>query len=403
MISNTRMIILLCLISSLGRFALDSYLPSLPAIGEHFGISGATSQYTLTVYLLGFSFSQLIYGPLSDHYGRRITLIVGLLIFIIGGVVCMLAPSENALLVGRAIAGVGAGACGVLNRAIASDCFQGPEFSKAWSYTTTSLVVTLCLAPLMGGVAEQLFGWRANFGLSTFYVVLVLGLILKFLPETYHHEKHDDQASFHIRQVFLSYLEVLKTPSFLAGTLCYTLAFAGVIAYFQMSPMILIEMVGLSPTEYGLCSFIIACNYLFGGYLVNQYVSRIGVQAMLVIGTLLLIVGGMGMMLVYEAHTMNIFAILLAASVYILGARIIIPNAIATSMKDLRHLGGSSSALIGCIQMLGSTLVSLIIAALTTSPIFMLATVFILLGIISLMISLRMARPLIVSGVMAQT
>lgn len=376
----TRIIILLCLISSLGRFVLDSYLPSMPAIGEYFGISSAGTQYTLTLYLLGFSLSQLIYGPLSDYYGRRTVIISGLGIFIVGNLVCTLAATPHTLLAARLVAGIGAGACGVLNRAIASDCFQGAEFSKAWSYTTTTLVLTLCIAPLIGGFAEEFYGWRANFTLSTLYVGFVLLLIVKFLPETNRRPATSRLSELKFKEVFSNYYEVLTTPSFIAGTLCYTLSFAGIIAYFQMSPIIFIDTFGLTPSQYGYSSLIIAMNYLAGGYIVNHYVDRFGTQKLLMVGTILLILGGLTMLVAYATHLTNIFAILLTSSIYILGARIIIPNAIADSMKGLRHLGGSSSALIGCIQMLGSSLVSLIIASLTSPPLLMLAIVFIILG-----------------------
>lgn len=390
----TRIIILLCLISSLGRFVLDSYLPSMPAIGEYFGISSAGTQCTLTLYLLGFSLSQLIYGPLSDYYGRRTVIISGLAIFIVGNLVCTLAATPNTLLAARLVAGIGAGACGVLNRAIASDCFQGAEFSKAWSYTTTTLVLTLCIAPLIGGFAEEFYGWRANFTLSTLYVGFVLLLIVKFLPETNRRPESSRLSELKFKEVFSNYYVVLTTPSFIAGTLCYTLSFAGIIAYFQMSPIIFIDTFGLTPSQYGYCSLIIAMNYLAGGYIVNHYVDRFGTQKLLMVGTILLILGGLTMLVAYATHLTNIFAILLISSIYILGARIIIPNAIADSMKGLRHLGGSTSALIGCIQMLGSSLVSLIIASLTSPPLLMLAIVFIILGAMTLTIFLWGREPL---------
>jgi Bcr/CflA subfamily drug resistance transporter len=388
----TRIIILLCLISSLGRFVLDSYFPSMPAIGEHFGISDAGTQYTLTLYLLGFSVSQLIYGPLSDYYGRRNVIITGMLIFIVGNSLCMFAGSSKILMLGRLIAGVGAGACGVLNRAIASDCFEGAEFSKAWSYTTTTLVLTLCIAPLIGGITEQGYGWRANFILSTFYVGFVLFLILKFLPETSKISLRE-QSAVNAKNILKNYYEVLTTPSFIAGTMCYTLSFAGVIAYFQVSPIIFMGFNNLTPTQYGISSIFIAGNYLLGGYIVNKYVASVGTQALLTIGTVLLMLGGLTMLTAYAWHYTNVFAVILTASIYILGARIIIPNAIANSMRELRHLGGTSSALIGCIQMLGSSLLSVIIASIAKPPQLVLAVSFIVLGGTTLTILLSMREP----------
>ncbi len=164
--NTASIIVMLCLVSSIGRYVLDSYLPSMPAIAHYFTISSNNVQLTISYYLIGFSISQLIYGPLSDCLGRRRVLIVGLSIFTLANLACTFADDDFAvLLIFRFIAGLGAGSCGVLNRAIASDCFKGAAFSRAWSYTTTTLVITLILAPLLGGFVQEFFGWQANFAL----------------------------------------------------------------------------------------------------------------------------------------------------------------------------------------------------------------------------------------------
>lgn len=381
---NFRIIAILCLISSLGRFVLDSYLPSLPAISNHFNIPDATTQMTLTIYLLGFSLSQLIYGPLSDRYGRRIIILLGMLIFLVGSLVCSVATSPRILLLSRLIAGMGAGACGVLNRAIASDCFKGQEFSRAWSYTTTTLVLTLIIAPVLGGYVQDSFGWRANFILATLFVATVLCIILKFLPET---RNHSSPITLHIPKVIENYYRILISRTFLMCTLCYTLAFSGLIIYFQVSPLLYINVFGLSPTQYGWSSLIIAGSYLFGGVAVNKLATQMSMRSLLFLGTLLLISGGSIMLLAYYLDHVNLFTVLLPSAIYVIGARIIIPNAIAGSMEEFRHLGGSSSALIGAIQMLGSSLMSLLIANFNYATPFPLAFFFTSLGVVTLTIA----------------
>lgn len=378
---NFKIIAILCLISSLGRFVLDSYLPSLPAISNHFSISDATTQLTLTVYLLGFSLSQLVYGPLSDLHGRRSIILMGLLIFLGGSVICSVATSPRILLISRFIAGSGAGACGVLNRAIASDCFKGADFSRAWSYTTTTLVLTLIFAPILGGYVQETFGWRANFKISTLFVAFVLMIILKFLPET---NRGETKPTFKMQSVLKSYYHIITSRTFIMCTLCYTLAFSGLIIYFQISPLLYINVFGLSPTQYGLSSIIIATSYLAGGVFVNKFSRKLGIRKLLFIGTCLLIVGGAVMLLAACFHNVNLISVLLPSAIYVIGARIVIPNAIAGSMEEFRHLNGSCSALIGSIQMLGSALISLIITKFSYATPFPLALFFTFLGMISL-------------------
>lgn len=384
--SSTRIIVILCLISSLGRFVLDSYLPSLPAIAQYFNLSTANSEYTLTYYLIGFSLSQLIYGPLSDCYGRKKILLIGLTIFGIGNFICAFSSSINILFAARFLAGAGAGSCGVLNRAIASDHFKGVEFSKVWSYTTSSLVITLCLAPILGGYIQQLNGWRMNFFLSSFYILAVLLIVMlcfreKKLVSTV---ENDQKKSMQFNQILRNYYFILTTKSFITSTLCYALAFSGLIVYFQLSPLILIDKLHLSPAQYGWSSMLIAFIYLIGGNIVNYLVPRCGTKALITLGSLLLISGGVLLLAASLLHFQTTLSILIPSSIYILGARIIIPNAVANSMENLRHLGGSSSAMMGCIQMLGSAFISYYVGSFNNANLNLLGYVFTLLGLSTL-------------------
>lgn len=384
--THFKIILILCLISSLGRFVLDSYLPSLPAISDYFGISDESTQLTLTFYLLGFSLSQLVYGPLSDRHGRRSIILVGMLIFLIGNVICSLASSPTLLMASRLIAGIGAGACGVLNRAIASDCFKGAEFSKAWSYTTTTLVITLIIAPVLGGYVQDAYGWRANFILATVFVAAVMVVIMKFLPETHTHS-HSKPTCFKVHSILRTYYRILISRTFLMCTLCYTLAFSGLIVYFQVSPLLYINVFGLTPTQYGWSSIVIATSYLIGGLLVNRLAKHISIRNLLFLGTFLLISGGTLILFAHFLNYDNLYAVLLPSAIYVIGARIIIPNAIAGSMEEFRHLSGSSSALIGCIQMLGSSLISLLIANFDYATPFPMAFFFTGLGLLTMTIA----------------
>lgn len=385
-----KIIAILCLISSLGRFVLDSYLPSLPAIRNQFNISSVEVQFTLTIYLLGFSFSQLVYGPLSDRYGRRIVILSGMLIFLAGSFIGTLATTAAKIMLSRLVTGIGAGACGVLNRAIASDCFKGRDFSRAWSYTTTTLVLTLILAPILGGILQDSFGWRANFILATLLIGAVMLVIARFLPETH---KHISTSSLSVRHILSNYSQALMSRSFLAGTICYTLAFSGLIIYFQVSPLLYINFYGLSPTQYGWSSIVIAMSYLAGGLLVNWLASRMSIRALLFLGITLLISGGMCMLLACELGALHLAAILLPSAIYVTGARIVIPNAIAASMEESRHAAGMSSALIGCLQMLGSSFISLLIAHCSAATPVPLGVFMTLLGASSLLVLRYIAPP----------
>jgi DHA1 family bicyclomycin/chloramphenicol resistance-like MFS transporter len=166
---------------------------------------------------------------------------------------------------------------------------------------------------------------------------------------------------------------ILATPTFLTSALCYTLAFSGLIAYFQVSSILLIKGLSLTPSLYGWCALIIASNYLIAGLIVNTFAHRLGTQGMLRLGSCLLVTGGIVMLTLNTLHELSVATVLIPTAIYVIGARIVIPNAVATSMEKLRHLNGSTSALIGFIQMMGSALISLSISGFDNTSILPLA------------------------------
>lgn len=372
--SPALIILLLCLISSAGRFVIDSYLPSLPDIQYELILDDALTQMTLTIYLLGFGVSQLFYGPLADHFGRRKILLLGMGIFFVGNVLCANADSGSTLLWSRLIAGIGAGACGVLNRVIASDYFEGPAFAKAWSYTTTALVLTLIFAPLIGGYIQEWRGWSGNFTACSLFIAGVLIITWYFLPETH---PHLGQHRIGIKKIFQHYAKALTSLSFLLPTFAYMLAFSGLIAYFQISPLLLINQYNWTPVQYGWSSLAIALSYLLGGTIVQRWVHTVGIRPMLQMGLWLGLLGGILLLVVAKLNLNTGWQIVACASIYVLGARLVIPNASALAMGYSVVSKGCAAALVGAIQMLGSMALGALIAQFKTDTATPLAIFFI--------------------------
>ena len=374
-----RIVIVLCLIATVARFALDSFLPSLPSIGAAFDISSEETQLIITVYLAGFGSSQLVYGPLSDRFGRKKVLIAGFIIFIVGSLLAAAAVSISCLLLGRLIAGIGCGAAGVINRAIARDQYTGATFAKVWSYTTTSLVITLIIAPVIGAYIQTYYGWRGNILAATAYVGVILLIVMGLLFET---NKSLDKQALKLSYVWHNYLEIISHRQFLGVILCYTLAFAGIVVYFQVSPFLFMDNLNVSAIEYGWLSVIIASCYFLGGLLVKKFVDALGINKMLQIGILLLCVSGcLGILAGFIE--MHVWTILVPTIIYVLGARVIIPNAISCCLEHFGQQAGTASGLIGAIQILGTTLISAIASQFETTTQLPLACCFISMGILS--------------------
>lgn len=364
-----KIVLLLCLIVTVGRFALDSYLPSLPAIATYFNANISYTQYTLTLYLIGFGASQLFYGPLSERYGRRKVILFGFGIFIIGNILCSIANSINTLILSRFLAGIGGGVGPALKRAIATDNFKGKELAKVWSNLSIALVITLIIAPVIGGYAQEFLGWRANFILIILYVSSIFLFLLRYLPET---NKNINSSPLVFNLIINNYYTLLTYKPFIGCVTCSTLAFAGLMSYFQLSPFLIIDRLGFSSSSYGLLSFGIAGAYLIAGVLLNPLIDKLGAQNMLIVGMFIILFGGILMSV--------------PAMIFVIGARIVIPNAAAEALTPSGNLSGYASAIMGGVQIIGSSIVSFLISGLSNKNQLSLSLVFISLGLLSITI-----------------
>lgn len=384
---NKQIILLLCLIVIVGRFALDSYLPSITSIMQDFSESTINIQLTLTLYFIGFGFSQFIYGPISDSFGRRKTIMVGCVIFLIGGFICTFATSLLMLILGRFISGVGAGAGSTLSRAIISDIYTGQNIAKAWSYITTSLILSLMIAPVTGGYIQELLGWKYNFLIPTIYGAIILILVYLFLPET--NTKFNNNC-LNLKVIIYNYYSLFTNYKFMGYNLCSTLAYSGILIYFQLSSLLIMGKMGLSPIIYGKLSIFIAFSYFAGGMIVNLSIHKISMKCLLLTGIILQILSGGFLFISIFFAWFNLYSLLISVILYTIGARVIIPNATAGSLSFAKNTIGYACALMGGVQMLGGALISYCVMHLQFSLQISLALIFLTIGILSIIIFLTL-------------
>lgn len=358
-IANLRIIAMLCLVVSVGRFSFDSYLPSLPAMTSIFHTTSAQIQLTLTYYFFGYGISQFFYGPLSEKYGRRIFLLIGIIIFITGCLLCATTYSINTFILGRFLSGLGAGAGGVLARAIITDFFPGELIASAWSQVTTSIVLSLMIGPVIGGLNEEYLNFRYTFWLNLLYGLFVLILLLIWFPETHHNRKN---ISLKMNKIFFTYFNIIKDHHFIIYILCSTLAFSCLVSFFQLSPFIFISQFGYTPITYGLTLIWIACNYILGGKIVGLCSKTFDSNSMIFYGAILIFIASLLLICFHSicpSHdTYNAIIFFVASSLFVIGARIVIPTGLGAGLQHYRHIAGYAAAISGGGQMLGSTLIS---------------------------------------------
>ena len=216
--------------------ASDMYVPSLPKIHDALNTSAALAQLTITVYFLGLALSQLIYGPLSDQFGRRKILCIGLGIGVIGSLIAFSATDIYTLLVGRFIQACGAAVSIALMRAVIADLYSGVRMAKAASYAATFITLAPALAPIFGGYLESWYGWRSSFAVLSVSFTLAMAVVFYGLPET---NRNLIPGAFKPRIMFKNYKLIVSERSFIGYTVASGLSIASLIIllYFESLPI----------------------------------------------------------------------------------------------------------------------------------------------------------------------
>ncbi|KTC82429.1 multidrug resistance protein, MFS superfamily [Legionella cherrii] len=360
------------------QISIDQYVPSLPAITKSFNSTESSIQFTLFVFMFGLGISHIFFGPLSDKIGRKMPLIYGIGISVIGALCCLLAPSVNVLILGRFLQGFGIGSCSSVGRSLIRDLFTDRYLSKIASYVGVASTLLLVASPIWGGFIQEHFGWRANFLFIFIFGLTFWVFILVVLPET---NKNLNPNATKIRVILQNYGALLKSKIFLGYTLCACFACAGLIAYLTIAPFLFQNVLGLTPLEYGQLSIFIAGAICLSGIINSQLVMVKGVPYMLFIGVFLMMSGG-GIMLSFAlAGIMNVLTIMIPIALFSMGAGFTFINAFAGVFHPFPHIAGTVAALYVSLQDLTAALTSGIIAVTKIQGQLSLALILLVLGL----------------------
>lgn len=347
--------VFLAALTAVGPLSTDMYLPSLPAIGRDFGADAGTVQLTLSTHLIAFAGSQLFYGPLSDRYGRRPVLLVGFLLFMAGCFASLFVTSIDQLILARILQAVGGGASVVLARAIVRDLFQGAEAGQMLAKMAAIMGLVPALAPMLGGVVQDLYGWKANFiAMGAFGGVLAL-MVAMSLDETLPHARRQSAAPLAILR---SYRRLLADRRFLKYLAIATVAFCGLFAFVSGSSFVLQGLYGYSPIAYGLCFGAMAGGYVAGSLTGGRLVRRIGIDGTLRFGGFCAALGGL-LMLSGLLMTPSAMAIVLPVVIYGFSMGATMPQAMAGALTPFPDIAGTASSLLGFLQSFAGALAGL--------------------------------------------
>lgn len=339
--------VILGLLSAIGPFAIDMYLPALPTIGQSLNADIGAVQMSLMLFFVSFGTFQLIFGPISDMFGRKLPLYIGLTLFAIGGIGCALAPDITTLNLFRFIQGIGACAGMVIPRAVVRDLHTGIDAARMMSLLMLVFSISPILAPLTGSIVISLADWRAVFWVVTIAAVLGFIMIATMLPETRPPELRVESG---IGSALSGYRLLLGDWNFLALSFIGGFGIASFFVYLANSPFVLIGHYGLSPTVYSIFFSINAVSFFAVAQFTGKLADRFGLRRVVRIA----VIGYFAAMAMLFALTasgldrLDVLAACLFVGYGFLG--LVIPTTAVLAMEDHGEIAGTASALMGTLH-----------------------------------------------------
>jgi len=352
---NRFLLFMLIVLVAVGQMAQTIYVPAMANMAEALNVRSGTMQQVMAAYLMTYGGSQLIYGPLSDSFGRRPVILVGMTIFAVGALIAMFAPSLSILVLGSAVQGLGTGVAGVMARTMPRDLYSGIALRQANSLLNMGILVSPLLAPVIGALLTHLFGWHACFAFLLLLCVAVTASMARWLPET---RPVDTPATPFLRR----YATLLSDGNFVRYLLLLIGALAGIAVFEASCGVLMGGVLGLDGLTVSILFILPIPAAFFGAWFAGREQKSwhtlmwYGVNSCLLAGLLMWIPAWFGVM--------NIWTLLVPAALFFFGAGMLFPLATSGAMEPYAWLAGSAGALIGGLQNLGSGVIAWLSALL---------------------------------------
>ncbi|MGV0984317.1 MAG: multidrug effflux MFS transporter [Limnohabitans sp.] len=380
------LLLLLAGLAALGALATNIILPAFPDMARELGTSVKDLSATLGTFFVAFAIGQLFVGPLSDRFGRQWLVLSGLIVFVIGSAICILAANLPQLVIGRIVQALGVCATSVLSRAIARDLFEGDALARTLSLIMVAMAAAPGFSPLLGGVLNNLLGWRATFGVVA-GLALLLGIhYLMRLGETHRMER---RMNLSVSGIAGSYRQLLRDRKFIAPALSVSLVIGSLYMFFAMAPALLMEGFGFSP--FGLALFFASTVFVvFGaGFMAPRVARRWGTVVAARSGIGIAWAGSIALLLGQQDATY--FSV--ALTIYLLGMGMINPLGTAIALQPFGAKAGAASALLGFLQMGCAALAIGIASVLPVSTYMGFCIVLTSCQAVALVVFMRGVRP----------
>ncbi|OLF55728.1 multidrug effflux MFS transporter [Pseudomonas chlororaphis] len=343
---NLRTILILGALSAFGPLAIDFYLPAFPAMALAFGTDEKHVQLTLAAYFLGLSIGQLAYGPVADRFGRRIPLLTGVGLFTVASLGCAYAPNLEWLIAARFVQALGGCAGMVISRAVVSDKCDAVGSAKVFSQLMLVMGLAPILAPMLGGLLVNVYGWQSIFIMLTLFSALAGLAVALGLPESLPDHVPRQPLSGALRQ----YARLLADRVFLGHALTGGIAIAGMFAYIAGSPFVFIKLYGVPAEHFGWFFGINAGGFILVAQINARLLAKRGPAFLLTRTVWIYLLAGLALLAVSSLRPEQLWPLLVPLFVCIASLGCIIPNASACAMNGQGARAGSASAMLGCLQ-----------------------------------------------------
>lgn len=371
----------LAMLTALGPLSTDFYLPSLPEIARVMRTDVAGAQATLSAFLFGFAGGQIIWGPLSDRLGRRPVLLTGLGLFALATSACALAPAIEHLTVARAVQAFGASGPIVLGRAMVRDLYEGPRAGRELARMGMIMGLVPAVAPVLGGVLQNAFGWRSTFVASLIFAVALAAVVALVMPETLRARSPQPLS---LISIFRGFRVLLQNRAYRVYVGLTALAYGGLFAFISGSSFVLIDIHGLSPVAFGLSFGFGVLGFIAGTIIAQRLVGRRGLDGVIALGVACLAGGGLGMLACVATGLGGHLGVTGPMALYACGVGLTMPQAQASAMMPFPDRAGAASSLTGLCQMLFSACVGLLVGALLRGSALPLPLIMSAIGVAAL-------------------
>ncbi|ODT08876.1 MAG: Bcr/CflA family drug resistance efflux transporter [Mesorhizobium sp. SCN 65-20] len=368
------------LLVAIGPISLALFTPAMPEIVQAFGTTEAAVKMTLSLYFGGFAFAQLVCGPLSDGFGRRPITLAFMAIYLAASVLALLAPNIETLVVARFLQGVGAAVGVSVSRAVVRDVFTHERSARIMNMIGILLALGPAIAPTLGGLTMEFFGWHAIFIVMVLLGIVVMLVTVFALRETVTR----DLSRIRPRALVTSYGSLFHSPYFILCCLVIAGTTGAIYTQATVLAFILMERVGLTPTQFGIGMLMQTASFMAGAIATRRLMRHHGAARLVPVGLVFVAIGSILLAVLLRMHEPTFLLVMGPVGVYAFGIAMVTPAMMTAGLAPFPKNAGAASAMMGFFQM-GAGLVGGTASAMIGDPVTALATVIPIMGLIAIL------------------